>query len=110
MTDTEPQIVNTSFADPYLLLFRKDQSVLLLKSDESGDLEDVEASDYLGSTKWISGCVYVDRVGALAPRPQTGSRLGEKAEIRMILLNAEGNLHVSCFYLLKTLSWLMWPL
>ncbi|KAF2221712.1 CPSF A subunit region-domain-containing protein [Elsinoe ampelina] len=57
-TEDELQVVHSSFCDPYLLLLRNDSSVQLLKADDEGELEEVDAGEVVQSTKWLSACVY----------------------------------------------------
>ncbi|EED16015.1 cleavage and polyadenylation specificity factor subunit A, putative [Talaromyces stipitatus ATCC 10500] len=53
--------VSTSFADPYLLIIRDDSSVLLLHSDESGDLDELSKPETISSQSWLCGCLYTDK-------------------------------------------------
>jgi cleavage and polyadenylation specificity factor subunit 1 len=98
-TGAEPKIVSASFADPYLLLVRDDASVLILVSDESGEIEECDRSEALLSTQWLSGCLYTDRDGVLVASKEN-IRNSQKPDILMFLLTAEGCLQVSshgCF-------------
>lgn len=61
--DVEAKVMSASFADPYLLILRDDQSVLILEADDSGDLDEVERSTILMSTKWSCGSLYKDHSG-----------------------------------------------
>jgi cleavage and polyadenylation specificity factor subunit 1 len=93
-TGAEPKIVSASFADPYLLLMRDDASVLILTSDESGEIEEFDRSEALLSTKWISGCLYTDRDGVLGVSREY-TRNPRRPDVLMFLLTAEGCLQVS---------------
>jgi cleavage and polyadenylation specificity factor subunit 1 len=53
----ELRIINASFADPYLLILREDSSVKIFKTNEEGEVEDLECSS-LASTKWLSASLY----------------------------------------------------
>jgi hypothetical protein len=53
----ELRVINASFADPYLLILREDSSVKLFKTNESGELEEVE-SNTLSSTKWLTASLF----------------------------------------------------
>ncbi|KAK4987238.1 mRNA cleavage and polyadenylation factor subunit [Elasticomyces elasticus] len=57
-SDAELRIVATSFADPYLMLLREDDSVQILEADASGDLDDVEVGEETKSMRWLSGCLF----------------------------------------------------
>jgi len=47
-TGAEPNIVFSSFADPYMLLIRNDQSVVIYRCDsQSMEVEEVERADSL---------------------------------------------------------------
>ena len=100
VTDAEPKIVSASFADPYLLLMRDDSSVLILASDEGGEIEEFDRSEALLSTQWLSGCLYTDRDGVLGISREY-SRTPRRPDILMFLLTTEGCLQVnshSCFF------------
>jgi cleavage and polyadenylation specificity factor subunit 1 len=56
-TGAELRIINTSFADPYLLVLRDDSTAKIFKADEEGEVEEVE-SELFSSTQWLSGCLY----------------------------------------------------
>lgn len=53
--------VSASFADPYLLILRDDSSVLLLHSEESGDLDEISVPETVSSLSWLCGCLYTDK-------------------------------------------------
>lgn len=93
VTGAEPKIISASFADPYVLLVRDDASVMVLKADESGDLDEVERGDDLLTTKWLSGSLYedADDIFRLAPDDETEEDI---VNVLMFLLSAEGGLYV----------------
>ncbi|CRG92198.1 Protein cft1 [Talaromyces islandicus] len=82
--------VSASFADPYLLIFRDDSSLLLLQSDESGDLDLLSGNEALSSQTWVCGCLYTDINGVFAG---DGEKPTEKITY-VFLLSAEGKLFV----------------
>ncbi|USP76958.1 uncharacterized protein yc1106_04232 [Curvularia clavata] len=53
----ELNVINASFADPYLLILREDSSVKIFKATGDGELEDVEASG-LSGTQWLSASLF----------------------------------------------------
>ncbi|KAL8945889.1 MAG: hypothetical protein Q9222_007636, partial [Ikaeria aurantiellina] len=59
-TGAEPKVVSSSFTDPYVLLVRDDESAMVLRVDESGDLDEVEQGDDLRKTGFRSGSLYED--------------------------------------------------
>ncbi|KAF1946356.1 hypothetical protein EJ02DRAFT_430950 [Clathrospora elynae] len=71
-------IINASFADPYLLILREDSSVKIFKATGDGELEDVEATG-LSSTKWLSASLFKSTFFT---------------EVFAFLLTPEGGLHV----------------
>ncbi len=91
-TDNELQVLSASFADPYLLLLRDDQSLFIVKCDENGELEEVEIPEKMTGVQWMSGCLYLDRSGTF------GRASGHKEgglDVKMFLLRSDGALHVS---------------
>lgn len=94
ITGAEPKIISASFADPYVLLVRDDASVMILKADESGDLDEIERGDELLITKWLSGSLYEDADDSfrLGPDDETED---DTANVLMFLLSADGGLYVS---------------
>lgn len=92
--------MSASFADPYLLIFRDDLSLLLLQSDESGDLDLLNDNEALSSQTWVCGCLYTDKNGVFA-----GEKTTTEKTTYLFLLSAEGKLFVSCgFPLIHELS------
>lgn len=93
-TGQEPRVNCASIADPYLLLVRDDSSVYIAQIDSNLELEEVEKEDKtLTSTKWLTGCLYVDTSGVFAEEaPKKGAN--PKESILMFLLSTSGALHV----------------
>lgn len=79
-TDQELKIIHSFLLDPFLLLIRDDSSVLILKVDAKGELDEVEKGDATAASKWISGCVH---------KPDSGE------EVLLYLLDIKGSLSVS---------------
>ncbi len=94
LTEAEPKIISTSFADPYVLIVRDDSSVMVLEADDSGDLDEVERGDVLLATKWLSGSVYRDRKSSFGVL-QKGATQTERTIVFLFLLGATGGLQVS---------------
>ena len=78
--DVESNIISATFADDYVLAIRDDSSVVLFKTENDGDLEEVAKSDSIKSVNWLSGCVH-------------RSSLTNNKTVAF-LLSAEGGLHV----------------
>ncbi|KAI0976786.1 CPSF A subunit region-domain-containing protein [Xylaria arbuscula] len=93
-TGAEPRIDYASIADPYILLVRDDASVFIAKMDNNLELEELEKEDTsLTSRKWITGCLYEDKLGVFL---KASSDKGTKSEenIVMFLLSKTGALYV----------------
>lgn len=100
--------VSASFADPYLLIIRDDSSVLLLHSDESGDLDELTKPEPVSSQSWLCGCLYTDKHNVF----EEGNTM---ETTYMFLLNQECRLFVSAIHtwscsLLTTLRCSVYPL
>ena len=91
-----------SFAEPYLLIIRDDQSVLILQADESGDLDEISVGDTITSCSWLSGSLYFDRSHYFSPSAkETGAT--SASEVLLFLLDTDLRLLVS-----KLLSAVFW--
>ena len=77
-TDVEYSINHTSLLDPYLLLVRDDNSVMVLQV-QGKDIEPLDGQGSIAEKKWRSGCVYAGEL--------TGHEPG------LFLLSTEGTLH-----------------
>lgn len=91
-TGAEPRVLSASICDPYLLLIRDDSSAFIAEMNSDDELEEIERKDsILGSTKWVSGCLYADTAGEFSEgQPEMGAK-----KIFMFLLSAAGSLQVS---------------
>jgi cleavage and polyadenylation specificity factor subunit 1 len=77
-TGDELNIINASFADPYVLIQREDSSVKVFKASGDGELEDVETGGF-SSTQWLSASLF---------------KSSTFTEVFAFLLTPEGGLHV----------------
>lgn len=93
LTDAEPKIISTSFADPYMLVVRDDSSIMVLEADDSGDLDEVERGDILLATKWLSGSLYKDSSGFFDVLRNGPARTGIPV-VLLFLICAKGTLQV----------------
>lgn len=92
-TGAEPKVFSAAFADPYVLLLRDDLSIMILKADESGDLDEIEQGEPSLETQWISGSLYEDSNDVL--RLETDDDNEEEAgNVLMFLLNSQSGLEV----------------
>ncbi|EFE34581.1 uncharacterized protein ARB_06344 [Trichophyton benhamiae CBS 112371] len=96
-TSEERTVIQASFAEPYLLTIRDDHSLLILQTDKNGDLDEVEVQGSAASGKWISGCLYEDKMNIFFPDSDIENEAGPN--ILLFLLDGDGNLSVSPFSL-----------
>ena len=91
-TGAEPRVLSASICDPYLLLIRDDSSAFIAEMNSDDELEEIEKTNsILGSTKWVSGCLYADTTGAFCEgQPEKGAR-----KIFMFLLSVTGSFQVN---------------
>lgn len=95
-TGAEPRVVKASIVDPYLLLVREDSSVLIAQINAHSELEEIDKEDgTLTSTKWLTGCLYKDTRGLLAPL-QSDKGSSDGGSIFLFLLSTAGTLYVRC--------------
>ncbi|EER40763.1 cleavage factor two protein 1 [Histoplasma capsulatum var. duboisii H88] len=89
----EKSVVHTSFADPYVLIIRDDQSILLLQADESGDLDEAETDGIINSTTWISGSLYQDKYRSFNSY-EGPPNMKQSDNVLLFLLSSESKLYV----------------
>lgn len=92
-TGAEPKVFSAAFADPYVLLLREDLSIMVLKADESGDLDEIEQGKASRDTKWLSGSLYEDSNDVLRLESDDENE-DEAGNVLMFLLNSQGGLEV----------------
>lgn len=66
-------VAQASFADPYLFILRDDGSVLLLRADDTGDLDEVPTGETITSVPWVSGSLYRDETHTFIPNQQNST-------------------------------------
>lgn len=93
-TSDERMAVSTSLTDPYLAILRDDSTLLLLRADESGDLDELEMNEEIKSLKWISCSLYFDKTGIFS-RTGKPSKCLQQNEIVLFLLSQDCRLFVS---------------
>lgn len=80
----ELNIINASFADPYLLIQREDSSVKIYKASGDGEIEDIEATG-LSGTQWLSASLFKSstftEVFAFLLTPEGGLRVFTMSEL-----------------------------
>ena len=93
ITGAEPRVFSAAFADPYVLLLRDDMSIMVLKADESGDLDEIEQEKTSSERKWLSGSLYEDSNDVLRLESDDDNE-DEAGNVLMFLLNIQGGLEV----------------
>ncbi|RDA85954.1 hypothetical protein CP532_0798 [Ophiocordyceps camponoti-leonardi (nom. inval.)] len=88
-TGAEPRVASASISDQYLLLLRDDGSVMIARMDANNELDEVEKSDGLQSTKWVCGCLYNDSLGVFRSAEEDTTE-----NVIMSLLSSTGALHI----------------
>lgn len=92
-TGAEPKILSASFSDPFVLLIRDDESIMVLRADESGDLDEVEQGESLQSTGVRFGSLYEDANDVF--RLESDAEIEDDAgNVLMFLLTIGGGLQV----------------
>ncbi|KAI1001125.1 Protein cft1 [Podosphaera aphanis] len=100
-TGAEPKIIHASFADPFLLLLRDDQSIYVAQCADNNELEEIEREDkVLSNLGWLTGCIYTDSTGAFFTE-HSENKTDLKGNVLMFLLSAAGALYI---YALPNLS------
>lgn len=101
-TDADPKIISASFTDPCVLLILDDGKIIVLRADESGDLDEVEQGDRLKTKGIKSGCLYEDSNDVF--RLESDEDLEEVwGNILMFLLTEEGGLLVCSSHRIESL-------
>ncbi|PGH18500.1 hypothetical protein AJ80_04470 [Polytolypa hystricis UAMH7299] len=90
-TSEERIAVRASFADPFLLIARDDQSILLLQADDSGDLDELPIDGVIKSSQWVSGTLYRDKSRFFIPEKNHSSE-DQMDNILLFLLGTDGKL------------------
>ncbi|KAI4268561.1 MAG: hypothetical protein LQ337_007774, partial [Flavoplaca oasis] len=92
-TGAEPRILSASFSDPFVLLIRDDESILVLRADESGDLDEVEQGDNLKQKGFRAGSLYEDANDVF--RLESDAEIEDDAgNVLMFLLTVTGGLQI----------------
>ncbi|KAL8732617.1 MAG: hypothetical protein Q9166_002592 [cf. Caloplaca sp. 2 TL-2023] len=92
-TGDEPKILSASFSDPFVLLVRDDESIMVLRVDESGDLDEVEQGNDLMKKGFRSGSLYEDANDVF--RLESDAEIEDDAgNVLMFLLTVAGGLQI----------------
>ncbi len=105
-TGVEPKVISANFSDPYVLLIRDDSSLMVLRVEENGDLDEVERGEGVLEDNWISGSLYEDSNDLL--RLDTGGEDSEDevGNVLLFLLSSRGGLQVGSSSFYFSVAWL----
>ena len=94
-TGAEPKVISASFADTYVLVVRDDASVMVLRAEEGGDLDELEQGDLLRTNRWLSGSLYEDSNDTFRLESnESDADEEESGTVLMFLLSDIGGLQV----------------
>lgn len=103
----DAKAASASFSDPYVLIVKDDSSLLLLKTDRSGELDEVELPSRLMESKFLSAVLFHDVRDTFDTRRFYDNTLDEtKAGQMLAVLSGDGsiglyslpNLSIQIFY------------
>ena len=88
--------MSASFSDPYVLVIKDDTTMIVLKVESTGDIEEVELEGSLATNNYISGCLYEDSNDVFRLEADETEDY-EAGNILMFLLTVGGGLK-ACFF------------
>lgn len=91
--DGAAKIIHASFADPYVLLVRDDESIMILRADEGGELEELEQGPSLKRKGFRHGCLYDDSSDVFRLETEVDDE-DDAGNVLMFLLTVGGGLQV----------------
>ena len=77
-----------------MLLIKDDSSLTILKANNAGELEEIERSDALSSTQWVSGSLFDDSNDVFRLESDEDDVDEDGGSILMVLLSTDGGLQV----------------
>lgn len=91
-SNANAKAVSASFADPYVLVLRDDHSLLLLKADRKGELDEIKLPSELHESRCICATLYEDnhRIFTSASEDDSGSSRGAESTCILTLLTLGG--------------------
>ena len=101
--DAESRVAFASIVEPYVLIIKEDSSLMVLRADESGELEETETTEAISGTKWISGSLFNDFNDFFRLTSDTMEE-DDMANVLAFLLTTEGGLQVSSYALVGNVS------
>ena len=85
----EAKVVNVGFATPYVLIVKDDSTILLLKADKKGELDEMDLPLKVANGRFLSASIYDDYLCALSPRRKSTAKQSEHV---LALLDQVGSL------------------
>lgn len=92
--DAHAKAISASFADPYVVIVKDDHSILLLKADKNGELDEVDLGSHVSNDKHISASLYTDRQGIFVGQIRQGMPIQTQTLTILALLSPEGALSI----------------
>ena len=94
-TGAEPRAISASIVDPYILVIRDDSSAIVAYMNKDHELEELDREDKtLVTTKWLTGCLYLDQSGTFAAERTPNDKKSSET-VYMFLLSGTGTFYVS---------------
>ena len=93
-SDSGAPVIAASILDPFILLVKNDSTLALLRSEENGDVEEIEATAASSEIRCISACLYEDTNDVLRLPFDDDSDV-EATNVLAFLLTPHGGLKVS---------------
>ena len=66
--NTGAKAISASFQDPYVVIAKNDKSIILLKADKKGELDEEDLGPHLVNNRYICASLYSDRQGIFTAR------------------------------------------
>lgn len=102
-TDANAKAISASIRDPYVVIVREDHSIMLLKMDKKGELDEEDLGPDLANKQYTSASLYMDSQGNFSTRKsRQGASVESEAAYVLVLLSSTGALSVYRLSDLKT--------
>ena len=102
-TDANAKVISASIRDPYVVIVKEDGSIMLLKMDKKGELDEEDLEPHLVNKQYISASLYIDSRGNFfTKKGRQGASVEQEATCVLVLLSSKGALSVYSLSDLKT--------
>ena len=88
----DAKAARASFADPFVLIMKDDSSLLLLKADKNGELDEIDLPDPLSGPKFISASLFHDSSDTFDTRRYYDTSATESLGHLLAVLGDDGSL------------------